>query len=147
MKSGKQIKMENNINYNITYGCVDNKNPKSIFINITAWVEPLSEEDEDYDKIIKILSKKLRQSIHNFLSNNNSTPFIKEKTIVDLDLRESGIKFGKRSFMSCEINLFQNESNSINSDIIKKSLNLISSFVIDEIFERDINFKYHKRKQ
>lgn len=147
MKSGKQIKMENYKNYNITYGCVDNKNPKSVFINITAWVEPLSEEEEDYSKIIKSLNKKIRQSVYNFLSTNNTTSFIKDKTIVDLDLRESGIKFGKRSFMSCEVTLFQNEDNSINSDIVKKGLNLISNLVIDEIFENDEDFKYHKRKQ
>lgn len=147
MKSGKQIKMENYKNYNITYGCVDNKNPKSVFINITAWVEPLSEEEEDYSKIIKSLNKKIRQSVYNFLSSNNTTSFVKDKTIVDLDLRESGIKFGKRSFMSCEVTLFQNEDNSINSDIVKKGLNLISNLVIDEIFENDEDFKYHKRKQ
>lgn len=147
MKSGKQIRMETNKNYNITYGCVDNKNPKSVFINITAWVEPLSEDEEDYNKIIKSLNKKIRQTIYNFLSDNNTTSFIKDKTIVDLDLRESGIKFGKRSFMSCEITLFQNEDNSINSDIVKKGLNLISNLVIDEIFENDEDFKYYKRKQ
>jgi len=146
MKSGKQIKMENQKNYNITYGCVDNKNPKSVFINITAWVEPLSEDEEDYNKIIKSLNKKIRQSVYNFLSNNNTTSFIKEKTIVDLDLRESGIKFGKRSFMSCEINLFQNEDNSVNSEVVKIGLNLISNFVINEIFESDKDFKYHKKK-
>lgn len=147
MKSGKQIRMETNKNYNITYGCVDNKNPKSVFINITAWVEPLSEDEENYNKIIKSLNKQIRQTIYNFLSDNNTTSFIKDKTIVDLDLRESGIKFGKRSFMSCEITLFQNEDNSINSDIVKKGLNLISNLVIDETFEKDKDFKYHKRKQ
>lgn len=147
MKSGKQIRMETNKNYNITYGCVDNKNPKSVFINITAWVEPLSEDEEDYNKIIKSLNKQIRQTIYNFLSDNNTTSFIKDKTIIDLDLRESGIKFGKRSFMSCEITLFQNEDNSINSDIVKKGLNLISNLVIDETFEKDKDFKYHKRKQ
>lgn len=147
MKSGKQIRMETNKNYNITYGCVDNKKPKSVFINITAWVEPLSENEENYNKIIKSLNKQIRQTIYNFLSDNNTTSFIKDKTIVDLDLRESGIKFGKRSFMSCEITLFQNEDNSINSDIVKKGLNLISNIVIDEIFENDEDFKYHNRKQ
>jgi hypothetical protein len=147
MKSGKQIKMETYKNYNITYGCVDNKNPKSVFINITAWVEPLSEKEEDYSKIIKSINKEIRQSVYNFLSTNTSTSFVKDKTIVDLDLRESGIKFGKRSFMSCELTLFQNEDNSINSEIVKKGLNIISNLVIDEIFENDEDFKYHKRKQ
>lgn len=147
MKSGKQIKIENNKDYNITYGCVDNKNPKSVYINITAWAEPLSNEEENYNKIIKSIDKKVRQNVYNFLSQNNTTSFIKDKTIVDLDLRESGIKYGKRSFMSCEITLFQENEVSINSDSMKKDLNIISSLVIDETFEKDKDFKYHKKKQ
>ncbi len=147
MKSGKQIKMETYKNYNITYGCVDNKNPKSVFINITAWVEPLSEKEEDYSKIIKSINKKIRQSVYNFLSTNTSTSFVKDKTIVDLDLRESGIKFGKRSFMSCEITLFQNNEISINSELTKRDLNTISSLVIQETFDKDKDFKYFKKKQ
>ena len=147
MKSGKQIKIENDTNYNITYGCVDNKNPKSVYINITAWVEPLSEEEENYNKIIKNVNKKIRQTVYNFLLNDNSTKFLKDKTIVDLDLRESGIKFGKRSFMSCELTLFQDGEISINSDIMKRNLNTISSLVIEETFDKDVDFKYHKKKQ
>lgn len=147
MKSGKQIKIENDSNYNITYGCVDNKNPKSVYINITAWVEPQSEDEEDYNKIIKALNKKIRQSVYNFLSNNTTTNFLKDKTIVDLDLRESGIKFGKRSFMSCEITLFQNNEISINSELTKRDLNTISSLVIQETFDKDKDFKYFKKKQ
>jgi len=146
MKTGKQIKIDDQLNYNITYGCVDNKNPKSVYINISAWVEPKSEEDENYNKIIKSIDKKVRQSIYNFLSYNDTTIFLKDKTIVDLDLRESGVKYGKRSFMSCEINLFQENDISINSEIIKKALNTISNFVIKEIFDKDFNFKYHKKK-
>jgi hypothetical protein len=147
MKSGKQIKIETNKDYNITYGCVDNKNPKSVYINITAWAEPLSNEEENYNKIIKSIDKRVRQNVYNFLSQNNTTSFIKDKTIIDLDLRESGIKFGKRSFISCEITLFQENEISINSDTMKKDLNTISSLVINETFEKDKDFKYHKKKQ
>jgi hypothetical protein len=146
MKSGKQIKIKSETNYNITYGCVDNKNPKSIYINITAWLEPLSEEEEDYNKIIKNINKKIRQTIYNFLSNDNTTKFLKDKTIVDLDLRESGIRFGKRSFMSCELTLFQNGEISINSEDMKKNLNTISTVIIKEIFDKDNDFNFYKKK-
>ena len=146
MKTGKQIKIDNHENYSVTYGCVDNKNPKSVYINISAWVEPQSEEDENYNKIIKSIDKKIRQSIYNFLSYDKTTPFLKDKTIVDLDLRESGIKYGKRSFMSCEITLFQENEVSINSETIKNALNTISALIIEETFDKDFNFKYHKKK-
>ena len=146
MKSGKQIKVHDQKNYNITYGCVDNKNPKSIYVNITAWLEPLSENEEDYNKIIKNLNKKIRQNLYNFLSSDKSTIFLKDKTIVDLDLRESGIKFGKRSFMSCEITLFQNGEISINSELMKQNLNNVSSLIIDRTFNEDKDFRFHKKK-
>jgi hypothetical protein len=148
MKSGKQIKVNDNKNYSIIYGCVDNKNPKSIYINISAWAEPLSDYEGDYNKIIKNINKKIRQTVYNFLSKNNTNvPFLKDKTIVDLDLRESGIKFGKRSFMCCEITLFQNEEISINEEPVKKALNLVSTMVIQEIFDKDLDFKFNKKKQ
>lgn len=147
MKTGKQFKINDHKNYNITYGCVDNKNPKSIYINISSWAEPLSDYEDDYNKIIKNIDKKIRQTIYNFLSENNTTHFLKDKTIVDLDLRESGVKFGKRSFMCCEITLFQKEELSINSDLTKRALNLVSSMVINEILEKNLDFNFNKKKQ
>lgn len=148
MKSGKQIKINDNKNYSIIYGCVDNKKPKSIYINISAWAEPLLDYESDYNKIIKNINKKVKQTIYNFLSKNyTDVPFLKDKTIVDLDLRESGIKFGKRSFMCCEITLFQNEEVSINAEPVKRALNLVSTMVVEEIFDKDLNFKFNKKKQ
>ncbi len=146
MKSGKQIKIENHNNYNVTYGCVDNKNPKSIYVNITAWLEPISEDEEDYNKIIKQIDKRIRQAVYNFLLNCKTECFLKDKTIVDLDLRESGIKFGKRSYMSCEITLFKNDVISLTSEPMKIDLNKITSLIINEIFDKDKDFKYHKKK-
>lgn len=146
MKTGKQIKVNDHKNYSVIYGCVDDKNPKSIYVNISTWAEPLSEYEENYGKIIKTLDKKIRQKIYNYLSENNITPFLKDKTIVDLDLRESGVRFGKRSFMCCELTLFQNGEMSINSDMIKNSLNNVSSLIIKEIFDVDSNFKFEKKK-
>ncbi len=148
MKTGKQFKINDHKNYNVIYGCVDNKNPKSIYINISSWAEPLSDFEDDYNKIVKNLDKKIRQTIYNFLSqNNNSTSFLKDKTIVDLDLRESGIKFGKRSFMCCEITLFQKEETSINSESTKRALNLVSTMIIEEILDKNLDFKFNKKKQ
>lgn len=147
MKTGKQFKINDHNNYNITYGCVDNKNPKSIYINISSWAEPLSDYEDDYNKIIKNIDKKIRQTIYNFLSENKTTHFLKDKTIVDLDLRESGIKFGKRSFMCCEVTLFQKEETSINSESTKRALNLVSTMIIEEILDKNLDFKFNKKKQ
>jgi len=147
MKSGKKIKIKNHNNYNVSYGCVDNKNPKSVFVNLTSWLEPLSEDEEDYSKIIKQLNKKIKQFVYDYFSNNKENFFIKDKTIIDLDLRESGIRFGKKSFMSCELTLFQNGNEGLNTEIMQKKLNEITTLVINEIFNKNKNFKYHKKKE
>ena len=147
MKTGKQFKNDNHNNYNVTFGCVDNKNPKSVYINISAWAEPLHQNDEvNYTRVIKDINKKLKQDLFNFFNFELKTDFLKHNTIVDLDIRESGIKFGKRSFMSCEITLFQENEIPINSEEMKLSLNNVISKVINDIFEKDKNFKYHKKK-
>lgn len=145
MKTGKQFKNNNHENYNVLYGCVDNKNPKSIYINISAWSDPLNSGDVKYTRVIKDINKKVKQTLFNYLSVNK-TCFLKDSTIVDLDIRESGIKFGKRSFISCEITLFQLEEISINSDKIKIALSDLISMVIDKVFETDEYFKFYKKK-
>ena len=48
--------------------------------------------------------------------------------------------------MCCELTLFQNGEMSINSDMIKNSLNNVSSLIIKEIFDVDSNFKFVKKK-
>jgi hypothetical protein len=147
MKTGKQFKNEEHINYNIVYGCVDNKNPKSVYVNISAWAEPTKQDDEvNYTRVIKDINKKIKQDLFNYFNFDNYSGFIKNNTIVDLDIRESGIKYGKRSFMSCEITLFQTEEISIVSEKTKTSLNDVIKMLIDKVFEKDENFKYHKKK-
>lgn len=97
MKIGKEIKINKNKNYNIVFGSVNNKNPKAIYLSISAWAEPLQKDCENYSRVIKNIHKNLKQVIYNHLTNNEND-FVKENTIVDLDMRESGIRYGKRSF-------------------------------------------------
>ena len=81
------------------------KTPKSIYINLSAWGELKENEEEiNYDKVISLLRKRIK---HNINSTINKTDFHRDKYIVDLDMRSSGISNEKRSFMSCEITLFQ----------------------------------------
>ena len=145
MKLGKEIKLELLNNYKTKIGTVNNKESKSLYINLTAWGQ-LKELDENlnYDYFLSNIRKKIKQKLNNSL---NEELFHSNKYIVDLDMRTSGLSLEKRSFMSCEITLFQENEVSINSDSMKKDLNIISSLVIDETFEKDKDFKYHKKKQ
>lgn len=142
-KKGKQLMIKENSNFNIITGTVDNKKPKSLFVNISAWAEPLIDDDINYKNVIREINKKIKSEVHSKL---DYTLFEKNKNIIDFDMRESGILFGKRSYMSCEITLFQNHSFKIQEKVIQDSLNNLLSNLIENVFNRDIYFNYHKNK-
>ncbi len=141
---GKEFKLEVKENYKISYGSVDGKNPKAIFIKINAWGLPIDKGETDYTQVIKKMDKNLRSFVYN---NINDNLFKKNNTILDLDLRESGISFNKKSFMSCEITLFQENNYELTSPLIINELKTFINKIIYEEFEKDKNFKFYKDKK
>ena len=146
MKTGKELKINNFKNYNIVLGSVNNKHPKAVYLNISAWAEPQSDSEVSYTRIIRDINKKIKQSLFNLFDSDKDTEFIKDRTIVDLDIRESGIRYGKRSFMNCELTLFLNSEIPINSDKMPLMLDGIITTIITDTFEQNRNFKFYKKK-
>lgn len=146
MKTGKELKINKFKNYNIVLGSVNNRHPKAVYLNISAWSEPISDSETNYTRVIRDLNKKIKQSLFNLFDSELETDVLKDRTIVDLDIRESGIKYGKRSFMNCELTLFLNSEIQINSDKIQPMLDSIINSVISETFEQNKSFKFHKKK-
>lgn len=146
MKTGKEIKSNRFKNYNVVFGSVNNKKPKAIYINISAWVDPIDEKGVNYNQIIRTLNKKLKQNLFNYFISMNNDVFDKDRTIVDLDIRESGIRYGKRSFMNCEITLFLNTEIPVTSDYMKENLNVICDTIIKTNFDTNKSFKFYKKK-
>jgi len=148
MKTGKEVKIDDFKNYNIIFGSVNNKHPKAVYINFSAWSEPQIDDDEiNYSRVIREMNKKLKQILFNLFDSDKETEFLKERTIVDLDIRESGIKFGKRSFMNCEVTLFLNSEIPVNSDIMRNILKEITGTVINIAFDENKYFKFYKSKK
>lgn len=147
MKTGKEIKSKNFNKYNVTFGSVNNKNPKAIYINISSWANPKSEDEINYNLVIRNLNKNIKQNMFNNLSEETDKLFDKDRTIVDLDIRESGIRYGKRSFMSCEITLFLNEEYSITTTYMKDKLEYLTEKLINDIFENNKVFDFHMKKK
>tara|TARA_B100000963_G_scaffold334589_1_gene327914 strand:- start:1593 stop:2027 length:435 start_codon:yes stop_codon:yes gene_type:complete len=144
MKRGKELKLDLNPNYKIKLGTVDNKNPKTIYINLTAWGQ-LKKYDIDlnYDNVINKLRTKIKHKINSY----NIDAFHNGKYIVDLDMRSSGIKPTKRSFMSCEITLFQKEKTPItNTDIVNSSKEIIED-IIKDCLNKNEHFTFFKTKK
>lgn len=146
MKNGKEVKVSNFKNYNIVYGSVDNKHSKAVYINISAWAEPQDKELISYNRVIKDINKKVRQTLFNIFDTKTEIEIKKNNTIVDLDIRESGIRFGKRSFTNCEITLFLNSEIPVNSENMKDKLNFVTEKIINSCFDNNKIFKFHKKK-
>jgi hypothetical protein len=144
MKRGKEMKIETIHQYNVISGTVDNKNPKSIYIQISAWGKPKGDMIDDYELIIKRKAKRIKRKLFEVLDDNN---FYKSKSIVDFNMASSGVNFNKKSFMSVEMTLFKREPLSpINSEKMKPILEGISKKIINDVFETDETFKFYKKK-
>ena len=144
MKRGKEMKIETPYQYNVISGTVDNKNPKSVYIQISAWGKPKEDGIEDYETIIKRKSKRVKRKLFEVLDDKR---FYRTKSIVDFNMASSGINFGKKSFMSVEMTLFKREPLlPINSNKMKPILEEVSNKIINDVFEKDENFRFYKKK-
>jgi hypothetical protein len=147
MKKGKELKIQKFKNYNVVYGSVNNKTPKALYINISAWAEPKNDSEINYSRVIRNNHKKIRQTIFNLLDINTIDLFHKERTIVDFDMRESGVKYGKKSFVNCEVTLYLKYEIRVNSDEIKPMIDYLINGIIDSGFEENKYFLFHKKKK
>ena len=117
-----------------------------IYLNISAWAQPTFDNEVNYNRIIKDINKKIKQNLFVFLNSDEYNEFSQDRTIVDLDIRESGIKFGKRSFISCEITLFLISDIQVTSEYTKIKLDKIINNIINNILDDNKFFSFHKKK-
>jgi len=130
MKKGKSVKLNLFNPIKSIYGTVDSKDLKSVYINIQSWVSPKFEHD-NWNRVVCNLSREIKHSVFNSI---NLSVF-QEKSIVDLDLRTSGISHGKKSFFNLEVNLYTNSELDFKSQEIKDSIKSI----VKNIFKNNIN--------
>jgi len=143
MKKGKEVSIEVKDNYSVYSGTINNKKAKTIYLNISSWGKPIQETELNYDRVIKNLRKSVLSHIY---SVSNESNFKGNNTIVDLDMRSSGVNFKKKSFMSCEITLFQKNYDPINSDKSIDTIKKLSTSIIDNVLETNQFFKFTKTK-
>jgi len=132
MKKGKSVKLNIYNPIKSTYGTVDSKNLKSIYINIQSWVSPKTDL-ENWNRIVCNLNREIKHSVFSSIP----TEFFMERSIVDLDLRVSGISHGKKSFFNLEVNLFTNKELDFKSNELKNSVKKI----VRSIFKNNISNK------
>lgn len=85
-----------------SFRCQSENDGESLSLKIESWFTPKSKENINYKSYIAKLQKKIKQmtySIKNLVGCD-------ENYIIDLDMRASGIKYGKNSYMCINIMLF-----------------------------------------
>jgi hypothetical protein len=143
LKTGKQIKLELIKNYKITIGTIDNKNPKAMYLTISAWGKPKTGDEINYSDIIRKMNKQIKI---NLFDNLDKSIFEVNRSIVDLDMRKSGISFDKKSYMNCEITLFKLNNFKIQDKKIKEHIKLIINNIVSNVFEESC-FDFYKTKK
>jgi|GEM_PF-1229612 hypothetical protein len=141
MKKGKTIKINQYESLKTSYGTVDSKNLKSLYINLQTWVLP-KDEYENWVRIVGNLSREIKHSVYESLNGE----LFHENFIVDLDLRTSGIQVGKKSFMSLEINLFTKNELDFKSTIVKDSVKKIIKEIYKNCIIRNTKFLFSSSK-
>ena len=141
MKKGKSCVLKGYKNLKCSYGTVDAKSLKSIYLNIQSWVEP-KEYYEDWSKQVSYFTK----SVKNLLSEIIDKFIFESKYIVDMDLRTSGIALNKRSFMNLEITFFIKEKVDFKSIRLKNSIKDIIKIIQKEVFESSKLFDFYLTK-
>jgi len=141
MKKGKSCVVKGYKNFKTSYGTVDSKNLKSIYINIQSWIEPKKLLDNwvrEVSYLNKVIKQLLLDIIDKFIFHN--------KFIVDLDLRTSGITLGKRSFMNLEITLYTKTEIDFKSIKLKNEIKKIVSYIEKDVFSQSDLFDFYLTK-
>jgi hypothetical protein len=143
MKKGKSVKLNLFSPIKSVYGTVDSKNLKSLYINIQSWVSPKFDHD-NWNRVVCNLNREIKHSVFNSIDTN----LFKETSIVDLDLRTSGISHGKKSFFNLEVNLYTNQEFDFKSSELKESVKkIVRSIVRDNVIENKyFDFSLSKTK-
>jgi hypothetical protein len=88
------------------------------------------DEYDNWNRVVSNLSREIKHSVYKSIN----TDLFQNKSIVDLDLRTSGISHGKKSFFNLEINLYTTNELDFKSIEIKESVkNIVQSIYNNNI--------------
>tara|TARA_R100001591_G_C4325374_1_gene176656 strand:+ start:255 stop:686 length:432 start_codon:yes stop_codon:yes gene_type:complete len=141
MKTGKRIPLVVDSKFKSHIGTVDSKNLKSLYIQFSSWVEPVS-ESSCWGCVVKNFKKSIKTEMSGLINLDNFKP----KVIVDLDLRSSGISLSKRSFMKCEITMFTNQKLSLKDKNLVTELELKTNRLINKETTSNKHFNFYSSK-
>jgi hypothetical protein len=142
MKKGKTSKLNIFDDAKCSYGTVDSKNLKSIYVVLQTWIEPLT-LDENWNRLVGEIKRQIQHTLLEVVD----TQTFERKQIVDLDLRTSGIQKNKKSFMNIEITLFiHNNIHDFKSPILRDKIKKILNGIYNDDLKQNKHFTLSKTK-
>lgn len=138
---GKEININSNQNYTVKLGTVNNNNPKCVYFNIKGWATPTNDLELDYGKIVRVLNKRIKSALHESL---DTSKFLGDLMLVDTDLRDSGIRFGKKSYFNCEVTLYQKDIKQFQD--LPLEVHKLTQHLIEDTLEPFEYFSFTKKK-
>ena len=157
-RPGREIKISSNLlgndNVSIKIGTAEDKNsPKTVYINITFWVDIKNRQDEQeefFDKKIsreysKELSNIYKKELKELLLNHKLFPYYYENIFI-YDFPENLNYNKKRSFTSIELNLHTSNCDSKNPTNLPLK-NKKNTEIFDELLIITKKIIIHKKSQ
>ena len=142
MKKGKTAKIPGYKRAKVMYGTVDSVELKSIYLNLQTWVDP-KDDNDNWERVVLNMSRSIKHLVLDTIKGR----IFSNKFIVDLDLRHSGLRKGKKSFLSLEITLFLNDTDlNFKDRKIKENLKEIINNVFLYEFNNNKYFEFHPTK-
>lgn len=142
MKKGKSIKLTGFKSFKVSYGTVDFKNLKSIYLNIQSWVEP-KDFIENAEKIINYLTRTIKLTIGDTIDKN----LFESNFICDMDLRSSGVMVGKKSFMNLECVFYTTKHHDFKSLELKNQMKKLTESIIKYCLKNNKYFNFSISKK
>ena len=142
MKKGKTVKLNQYESLKTSYGTVDSKNLKSMYINIQTWVCPVKDSD-NWQRVVANMSRNIKHSVYHSINQE----LFAEKFIVDLDLRTSGIQLNKKSFMNLEINLFAKQEMDFKGSQLKEAIKKVIKEIYKDCIIKNEYFTFSSSKE
>lgn len=144
MKKGKTSKLELFRDAKCYYGSVDTTELKSIYLVLQTWVTPKMEK-ENWNTTVGSITRTIKHKILEVINKQ----YFKEFFIVDMDLRTSGIKLTKSSFLNLEITLFTKENVEFKSEQLSSEMSKLISEVYSKVLSNSKYFtiQYSKTKE
>ena len=141
MKLGRFIPLGIYKDVKIGYGTINHKELKTIYLNLSSWLEP-DESCDNYDSIVRTSRNNIKKLIYNL-----GMGLFRPESIVDLDIRTKGITKEKRSFMNIEITLYVLEQINIKDKTLKNDLDNLLKEIVDSCLDNKLLYNFHKKKK